>query len=65
MLGVLTSTPCERVVVVVPTDALRAQIAEKFLTLGLLKARRSAILAESANFPVVGVLEHNIPTVED
>jgi len=64
MLGVLTSTPCERVVVVVPTDALRAQVAEKFLTLGLLKARRSAILAESANFPVVGVLEHNIPTVE-
>lgn len=64
MLGVLTSTPCERVVVVVPTDALRAQIAEKFLTLGLLKARRSTILAESSHFPVVGVLEHNIPTVE-
>lgn len=64
MLGVLTSTPCERVIVVVPTDALRTQIAEKFLTLGLLKARRSHILAESAQFPVVGFLEHSIPSVE-
>ncbi|MGQ7908739.1 DEAD/DEAH box helicase [Burkholderia sp. BC1] len=64
MLGVLTSTPCERVIVVVPTDALRTQIAEKFLTLGLLKARRSTILNENAQFPVVGILEHNIPTVE-
>ncbi|MGF7192351.1 superfamily II DNA or RNA helicase [Robbsia andropogonis] len=64
MLGVLTSTPCERVIVVVPTDALRTQIAEKFLTLGLLKAHRSTILAENAQFPVVGLLEHVIPTVE-
>uniref|UniRef100_UPI0005605D9A DEAD/DEAH box helicase family protein n=1 Tax=Cupriavidus sp. amp6 TaxID=388051 RepID=UPI0005605D9A len=58
MLGVLTSACCERVIVVVPTDALRTQIANKFLTLGLLKAPGCRILAESARYPVVGVLEH-------
>ncbi|XYJ92670.1 DEAD/DEAH box helicase family protein (plasmid) [Cupriavidus necator] len=64
MLGVLTSACCERVIVVVPTDALRTQIANKFLTLGLLKAPGCKILAESAHYPVVGVLEHKIETAE-
>ncbi|WP_321790592.1 DEAD/DEAH box helicase family protein [Burkholderia pyrrocinia] len=64
MLGVLTSAGCERVIVVVPTDALRTQIANKFLTLGLLKAPGSTILAKSAHYPVVGVLEHNIATLD-
>ncbi|URF04008.1 DEAD/DEAH box helicase [Cupriavidus campinensis] len=64
MLGVLTSACCERVIVVVPTDALRTQIAHKFLTLGLLKAPGCKILAESARYPVVGVLEHKFETVE-
>ena len=64
MLGVLTSACCERVIVVVPTDALRTQIANKFLTLGLLKAPGSTILAESARYPVVGVLEHKFETAD-
>ena len=34
MLSILVSARCERVLVVVPTDALRTQIADKFLTLG-------------------------------
>ena len=37
MLSVLVSARCSRALVVVPTDALRTQIAEKFLTLGVLK----------------------------
>nr|CUV27148.1 Helicase domain protein [Ralstonia solanacearum] len=65
MLGVLTSACCERVIVVVPTDALRTQIANKFSTLGLLKAPGSTILAENAHYPVVGVLEHNVDTLDD
>ena len=42
MLSILVSACCPRVLVIVPTDALRTQIAEKFLTLGVLKmqARR-------------------------
>lgn len=64
MLGVLTSACCKRVIVVVPTEALRTQIAIKFLTLGLLKAPGSAILAENAQYPVVGVFEHKIASLD-
>ncbi|MCA8010117.1 DEAD/DEAH box helicase [Burkholderia cenocepacia] len=64
MLGVLTSAGCERVIVVVPTDALRVQIANKFLTLGLLKAPGSTILSKGTHYPVVGVLEHNIGALD-
>ncbi|MFM0096379.1 DEAD/DEAH box helicase family protein [Paraburkholderia nemoris] len=64
MLGVLTSARCKRVIVVVPTDALRTQIANKFLTLGLLKAPSSAILSKAAHYPVVGILEHSFGSLE-
>lgn len=43
---------------VVTTDALRTQIAEKFLTLGILKDEDCRILPPSAPYPVVGVLKH-------
>lgn len=58
MLSVMVSVPCERILVVVPTDALRNQLAEKFLTLGVLKAPGCKVLAESAGYPVVGILRH-------
>jgi superfamily II DNA or RNA helicase len=56
MLSTLISAGCERVLVVVPTEALRTQIAEKFETLGILKIPKNAVLAESAQHPVVGTL---------
>ena len=37
MLSILVKSQCKKVLVVVPTDALRDQISEKFITLGLLK----------------------------
>jgi superfamily II DNA or RNA helicase len=72
MLSILVTRPCERLFVVVPTDALRTQLANKFLTLGVLKQggtyvptefeRRNnfqeALLSESAERPVVCNLEH-------
>jgi superfamily II DNA or RNA helicase len=58
MLAVLTSAECTRVLVVVPTDALRSQIAEKFLTLGILKTQGSNILTHEAERPSVLVLKH-------
>ena len=58
MLSILVSSRCARVLVVVPTDALRAQIAEKFLSLGVLKDPRCAVLADHAMFPIVALLEH-------
>ena len=57
MLGALVATRCERLLITVPSDALRTQIANKFYTLGLLK--RFGILNEDALFPKVGVLYHN------
>ncbi len=56
MLSILISERCEKLLVVVPTDALRTQIANKFLSLGILK--RFGIVAEPARYPVVGVLKH-------
>ena len=58
MLSILVSAVCTKVLVVVPTDALRTQIAEKFLTLGILKEPGSPVLHEHAKFPIVGVLQH-------
>lgn len=58
MLGVLVSTGCERLVVIVPTDALRTQLAGKFLSLGVLKHPDSELLAPTARRPIVGMLTH-------
>lgn len=55
MLSVLISVPCQKVLVVVPTDALRTQIADKFVTLGILK--RAGVVSVDALYPVVGVMK--------
>jgi len=55
MLALLVSQRLERVLVVVPNDALRTQIGEKFLTLGLLRVLGT--LGPAAAFPVVGLLK--------
>ena len=65
MIALLVSTPCPKVLVIVPTDALRTQIAEKFLTLGVLRDVGSPLLADSALYPVVGQLLHIPRTPED
>lgn len=58
MVTLLVSQQIERVLIVVPTDALREQTANKFITLSFLK--EFGILAKEAQFPVVGILK-NIP----
>lgn len=58
MLSILVSTGCPKLLVIVPTDALRSQIAGKFLTLGALKEMGSQILTAGAKTPIVGVLHH-------
>lgn len=65
MLAVMISAQCTRVMVIVPTDALRTQIASKFFSLGLLKDPRSVLLAENVLRPVVGTLEKRPTTVEE
>jgi superfamily II DNA or RNA helicase len=58
MLSILITARCSRLLVVVPTDSLRAQITEKFLTLGILKAKGSKVVKASALHPIVCRLEH-------
>ena len=65
MLSVLVSAGCSRVLVVVPTDALRTQISEKVLTLGVLKHPRASILAGTALHPTVCVLKHKPRTAAE
>ncbi|WP_041745451.1 DEAD/DEAH box helicase [Paraburkholderia phenoliruptrix] len=56
MLATLVTARCPRLLVLVPTEALRRQIAEKFLTLGILKHPDCVVLDETAMRPVVGTL---------
>ena len=56
MLCTLVSARCDRILVVVPTDALRTQIAAKFETLGVLRAVQNNVLDDRAMRPVVGTL---------
>lgn len=65
MLGTLLSKACQKTLVIVPTDALRTQIAEKFETLGVLKLPGCEILASSANLPIVGTLTSRPKNIAD
>lgn len=65
MLSTLISAACERLLVIVPTDALRAQIAGKFETLGILKAADSKILGDAVQRPVVGTLKSRPKSIEE
>lgn len=58
MLSVLISGGCPKLLVVVPTDALRAQLADKFLTLGILATAGSTVLRAEAKCPIVCTLQH-------
>lgn len=65
MISILVSADCERVLIVVPTDVLRTQIAEQFLKLGVLKAPQSRVLDGEARFPLVYVLRQVPQSVDD
>jgi len=58
MLSILVSMKCQKLLVIVPTDALRTQLAQKFLTLGVLKIPGCAVLKEGTKTPIVCMLQH-------
>lgn len=62
MLALLVSQRLERLLVVVPNDALRTQLADKFLTLGLLETLGT--LGAGVHFPIVGRLMKRPKTPE-
>lgn len=57
MLSVHVSKQCSKILVVVPTDALRTQITEKFASLGLLK--EFGVVSETAQYPIVGIIKES------
>jgi superfamily II DNA or RNA helicase len=60
MLALLVAARPKRVLVMVPSDALRTQVASKFETLGVLQ--KLGIVASSAIRPVVGQVQHGFTT---
>ncbi|HNP31327.1 MAG TPA: DEAD/DEAH box helicase family protein [Nitrospirales bacterium] len=58
MLSILVSVVCPKLLVIVPTDVLRRQLSDKFLTLGILKHRKSSVLSSVAMHPIVCTLQH-------
>jgi hypothetical protein len=56
MLAIYCESRLPRLLVIVPSDALRDQIANKFETLGVLQAFK--VVARSARRPVVGQVRH-------
>lgn len=61
MLSLLVLTKCKKLLVIVPTDPLRQQLADKFIELGLL--RKLNLLNDSAFNPIVGVLKKRLLTL--
>lgn len=58
MVALLVAAPIPRLLVVVPSDALRTQIGGKFESLGVLQ--RFGVVRSDALRPVVGQLQHGI-----
>jgi superfamily II DNA or RNA helicase len=63
MLSLLIAGDCKKLLVVVPTDALRSQITEKFISLGLLK--KLNIVNNSTDFPIVYLLSKKPQTIDE
>lgn len=63
MLALFARERLEKLLVVVPTAALREQIARKFLTMGVLPA--FGIVERDMQLPVVGRMEHRFDTPEE
>jgi superfamily II DNA or RNA helicase len=63
MISVSVLAQCEKILIVVPTDALRTQIAQKFLTFGVLK--EFGVIGSSCLYPIVGILKSRPKTVEE
>lgn len=59
MLALLVNQRLPCLLVIVPTNALREQIANKFLSLGVLKSFK--VIGEDVLYPIVGIIKHQFP----
>ena len=63
MLALLAKEQPENLLVIVPTAALRYQIADKFLTFGILQ--QFGVIGEEVILPVVGKVERRFHGADD
>lgn len=63
MLSTLIANKLDKIIIAVPSDALREQIYEKFIKLGLLK--KFGIVSENVLYPKVGIWYENFKTPEE
>jgi superfamily II DNA or RNA helicase len=63
MLATLISNCCKRLLVSVPSDSLRTQISDKFITLGLLK--EYGIVDSSCLNPIVGTINTGFDNIAE
>lgn len=63
MMATMIASQCNRMLVIVPSDALRTQIAERFFSLGLLK--EFGLVDSNSHYPRVGVVYQNFTSETD
>jgi superfamily II DNA or RNA helicase len=63
MLATLIANECKKLLVAVPSDSLRTQIADKFITLGLLK--EYGIVETTCLNPVVGIVKSGFESIQE
>lgn len=65
MLSAMVAGKCRKLLVTVPSSALRNQMYGKFKTLGVLKNPKFGIVGDSALYPIVGVVNAAFDTAEE
>lgn len=63
MLSALVANQCNRLLVTVPSNSLRIQLFEKFVTLGLLK--KFGVIGEKSLYPIVGIIIEKFNSPEE
>ena len=65
MLSAMVAGKCKRLLVTVPSSALRNQIFRKFKTLGVLKDSKFGIVGAGALYPIVGVINTSFDSADE
>ncbi len=63
MLSTLVANECRKLLVAVPSDSLRTQLSNKFITLGLL--REFGMVDDTCHNPIVGVINQKFENEEE
>lgn len=65
MLSAMVAGKCKRLLVTVPSSALRNQLFGKFKNLGVLKDPKFGIVGDTALYPIVGVINTAFQSAEE